>query len=125
MPHVVAAPDKFRGTATASQVADAVARAAKAAGWTCDEAPVADGGEGILDALGGQRRLTRVHDPLGRMVEAQWRIADTIAVIEMARASGLTMVGGPDANDPIRANTAGTGELIAAAVKEGARRVLV
>jgi glycerate kinase len=125
MPHVVAAPDKFRGTATARQVADAVARAAKSAGWTCDEAPVADGGEGILDALGGQRRQTRVHDPLGRMVDAEWRISETTAVIEMARASGLTLVGGPDANDPIRANTAGTGELIAAAVKEGARRVLV
>jgi glycerate kinase len=125
MPHVVAAPDKFRGTATARQVADAVARAAKSAGWTCDEAPVADGGEGILDALGGQRRQTRVHDPLGRMVDAEWRISDTTGVIEMARASGLTLVGGPDANDPIRANTAGTGELIAAAVKEGARRVLV
>jgi glycerate kinase len=59
------------------------------------------------------------------MVDAEWRISDTTAVIEMARASGLTLVGGPDANDPIRANTAGTGELIAAAVKEGARRVLV
>src|SRR5947207_1369933 len=51
MPHVLAAPDKFRGTATAAAVAGAVARAAAVAGWTCDEAPVADGGEGILEEL--------------------------------------------------------------------------
>ena len=125
MPHLVAAPDKFRGTATAHQVAAAVARAAKAAGWTCDEAPVADGGEGLLDALGGQIRHTTVHDPLGRLVDAEWRVTDDGAVIEMARASGLSLVGGPEGNDPIRANTAGTGELIAAAIKEGARRVVI
>jgi glycerate kinase len=62
---------------------------------------------------------------LGRVVDAEWRITDATAVIEMARASGLMLVGGPDGNDPIRANTAGTGELIAAAIKEGARRVVV
>jgi glycerate 2-kinase len=125
VPHVLAAPDKFRGTATAQQVAAAVARAAKATGWTCDEAPVADGGDGLLAAVGGQIRRNRVHDPLGRVVEAEWRASDGTAVIEMALASGLALVGGPDGNDPIRASTAGTGELIAAAVKEGARRVVI
>lgn len=125
MPHVVAAPDKFRGTATAQQVAAAVAHAANAAGWTCDEAPVADGGEGLLEAIGGQIRRSRVHDPLGTLVDAEWRVDGTTAVIEMARASGLALVGGPAGNDPVRANTAGTGELIAAAIKEGARRVVV
>ncbi|MDQ1427443.1 MAG: glycerate 2-kinase, partial [Acidimicrobiaceae bacterium] len=49
MPRVVAAPDKFRGTATARQVAGAVAAAAHAAGWTCQQVPIADGGEGLLD----------------------------------------------------------------------------
>ena len=62
---VVAAPDRFRGTASASQVASAVARAAEAAGATCDFAPVADGGEGTLEALGGTRRTTTVRGPLG------------------------------------------------------------
>ena len=125
MPHIVAAPDKFRGTATAREAAGAIARAASAAGWTCDEAPVADGGEGTLDVLSGQIRHTRVHDPLGNLVDAEWRLEGTTASVEMARASGLAVVGGPAHNDPIRASTTGTGELIAAATMAGARRVLV
>ena len=123
--HVVAAPDKFRGTATAPEIAAAVARAAKAAGWTCDETPVADGGEGLLDAFGGPNRATTVAGPLGDTVEAGWRLDGKTAVIEMAMASGLTLVGGPDENDPIAASTHGTGELIAAAVDAGARRIVV
>jgi glycerate kinase len=124
--HVVAAPDKFRGTATASEVAAAVARAVTAAGGTCDEAPVADGGEGTLDALGGSVRTTTVRGPLGDPVAAEWRMqADGTAVIEMARASGLSLVGGPEGNDPLRASTAGTGELIAAALDAGATTVVV
>jgi glycerate kinase len=50
MPHLVAAPDKFRGTATAAEVAAAAAGAARAAGWTADEVPMSDAGEGLLDA---------------------------------------------------------------------------
>jgi glycerate 2-kinase len=123
--HVVAAPDKFRGTATAAQVAEAMARAAAGAGWTCDRAPVADGGEGLLEALGGSVRRTRVTGPLGRPVEAEWRMQAGRAVIEMARASGLSLVGGPEGNDPLRASTTGTGQLVAAAVAAGARSVIV
>jgi glycerate kinase len=123
---VVAAPDKFRGSASASEIADAVARAAEAAGANCDQAPVADGGEGTLEALGGSVRTTTVRGPLGDPVQAEWRMhADGTAVVEMARASGLTLVGGPAGNDPLRASTAGTGELIAAALDGGARRVVV
>lgn len=129
MPHVVAAPDKFRGTATASEIAEAVEWAAHDAGWTCDRAPVADGGEGLLDALGahfgGRRRQTTVRGPLGSPVQAEWLLAGRTAVIEMARASGLMLAGGPEGNDPMTATTAGTGELIAAAVSAGARRVIV
>jgi glycerate 2-kinase len=125
MPHVVAASDKFRGTATAREVGAAIARAAASAGWTCDQAPVADGGEGILDAFGGRPRFARVRGPLGAPVDAEWRLDGTTAVIEMARASGLALAGGPERNDPMRATTAGTGELIAAAVIAGARRILV
>jgi glycerate kinase len=123
--HVVAAPDKFRGTAPASEVARAVAAAAQRAGWTCDEAPVADGGEGTLDAFGGANRMTVVSGPLGDPVEAPWLRRGGLAVIEMAKASGLDLVGGAEQNDPIAASTYGTGELIAVAVEGGARRVIV
>ena len=125
-PRVVAAPDKFRGTATAVELAATMSRAARSAGWSCDEAPVADGGEGILEALGGDRRVTTVRGPLGQPVEAEWReTADDTAVVEMARASGLDQAGGAEENDPLRASTYGTGELIAAAIAGGARRVVV
>src|SRR5947199_3043285 len=95
---VLAAPDKFRGTATAQAVAAAVAKAAGAAGWDCDEVPVADGGEGTLEALGGRVRRARVRGPLGEPVDAEWRMRDDGAVVEMVRASGLTLAGGPDGN---------------------------
>lgn len=123
--HVLAAPDKFRGTATAAQVAGAVARAAQAEGWTCDAVAMADGGEGTLEALGGPNRTTTVTGPLGDPVEADWRLERGTAVVEMARASGLDVVGGPEANDAVAASTYGTGELIAAAVERGAKEVIV
>jgi glycerate kinase len=124
--HVVAAPHKFRGTASAREVAAAVARAVLAVGGTCDEAPVADGGEGTLDVLGGTPRRSTVRGPLGDPVAAEWRMqGDGTAVVEMARASGLALVGGAEGNDPLRASTAGTGELIAAALDAGASRVVV
>jgi glycerate kinase len=122
---VVVAPDKMRGTATAQEVAAAVGRAAAAAGWECDQAPVADGGEGTLDVLGGPNRTTTVTGPLGEPVAAQWRLDGRTAVVEMARASGLVLAGGAEGNDPIGASTVGTGELVSAAVDAGARRVLV
>jgi glycerate kinase len=122
---VVAAPDKLRGTASAAEVAAAVGRAAAAAGWACDEVPMADGGEGTLDALGGPNRTTVVTGPLGAPVEARWRLDGRTAVIEMAQASGLDRAGGAEGNDPIAASTAGTGELIVAALDSGATRVIV
>jgi glycerate kinase len=129
VPHLVAALDKFRGTATASELVRAAEWAAHDAGWTCDPAPVADGGEGLLDALGdhlgGTRRRTRVRGPLGSPVEAEWLLAGDTAVIEMALASGLLVAGGPQNNKPLDATTRGTGELIAAAVGAGAKRVIV
>jgi glycerate kinase len=90
--------------------------------------PLADGGEGTLDALlaarGGSLRTVPVTGPLGDPVEASWaQLPDGTAVIEMARASGLALVA--ERNDPLRASTRGTGELIAAASRAGARRILV
>jgi glycerate kinase len=122
---VVVAPDKMRGTAPARAVAAAVGRAAAAAGWDCDQVPVADGGEGTLDVLGGPNRTTTVTGPLGDPVAARWRLDGRTAVVEMAQASGLALVGGPEGNDPIGASSVGTGELLAAAIDAGARRLLV
>ncbi len=86
---------------------------------------MADGGEGTLEALGGANRRSAVTGPAGDPVTAPWRLSRGVAVVEMALASGLALAGGAARNDPVNATTAGTGELIAAAVAAGARRVLV
>ncbi|MGY1836667.1 glycerate kinase [Blastococcus sp. SYSU DS0510] len=123
---LLAAPDKFRGSATAPEVAAAIAAAAESAGWACVRLPLADGGEGTLDAFGGANRTTTVTGPLGTPVDASWRMGDDgVAVVESARASGLDLAGGAEGNDPVRATSRGTGELVAAALAEGARRVIV
>ena len=122
---MLAAVDKFRDTATAAQIASAIGHACWELGVDCVEVPIADGGEGTLDALGGPNRTTRVTDPLGQPVEAQWRLAGDTAVIEMARASGLSLVGGAKKNDVIAASTIGTGQLIDTALNDGAKRIIV
>jgi glycerate kinase len=85
--------------------------------------PLADGGEGTLDALGGERRSAVVAGPLGDPVRAEWSLLPNgTGVVESAQASGLSLVA---SNDPIAATTRGTGELIALAAAGGARRILV
>src|SRR5207302_800760 len=83
MPHLVAAPDKFRGTAAASEVAGAVARAGASLGWTCAEVPMADGGEGILDVLGGGGGSATTDGGLGalRAFEPHARLAKVELVV--------------------------------------------
>ena len=122
---IVAVPDKFRGTATAAEAATAVALAGRAVGAQTTELPMSDGGEGFLEVFGGANRTTTVTGPLGTPVAARWRSAGKVAVIEMAEASGLALAGGAEGNDPIAASTAGTGELITAALDAGARRIFV
>ncbi len=122
---MLVAPDKFRGTATAAGAAAAMAAAVRAAGHVAVECPLADGGEGTLAALGGPNRTALVTGPLGDAVQAPWRLQGSLAVIEMALASGLALVGGAAGNDPVAASTSGTGELIALAAEAGARRVVV
>jgi glycerate kinase len=127
-------PDKFRGTLTAAGATEALARGLEAAEIDrrrFDEIrrlPLADGGEGTLDALlaasGGSRRRSTVTGPLGEAVDAEWAVLpDGTAVIESANASGLALVAG--ANDPLAATSRGTGELIRAAVRNGATRIVV
>jgi glycerate 2-kinase len=123
---LLAAPDKFRGTLTAREAAAAIAAGGARAGWEAVELPLADGGEGTLDVLGGGNRRTTVTGPLGEPVEAEWRLEeDGTALIEAARACGLSLAGGPELNDPLRATSGGVGELVAAAVAAGAARVVV
>ncbi|HTU85243.1 MAG TPA: glycerate kinase [Solirubrobacteraceae bacterium] len=123
---ILVAPDSFKGTFSALEVAQAIGRGLEARGRPVDLCPVADGGEGTLQALlpaiDGELRVAIVSDPLGRAVEAQFGIGDGVAIVEMAAASGLGLVK-PDERNPIKASTFGTGELILAAIEAGARDV--
>ncbi|HWT25971.1 MAG TPA: glycerate kinase, partial [Solirubrobacteraceae bacterium] len=130
-PPVLVAPDSFKGTIRAAEVAGAVGRGLERAGLVPpDLCPVADGGEGTLDALlpalGGELLAADAHDPLGRPIRAHIALLEDggTALVEVAAASGLALVA-PEERDPERATTYGTGELIAAAVEAGAAVVLV
>jgi glycerate kinase len=131
---VLVAPDKFRGTLTAAEAGRAVET-----GWRrtrpedeIDVLPMADGGEGTLDALveglGGSTQDVRVYGPLGDPVRAAFGLVPTpaglVAVVEMARASGLALVP-PERRNPRRASSRGTGELIRLALDHHPVRVIV
>ena len=122
---VLAAPDKFKGSATAREVAAAIGHACWELGVDCVEIPMADGGDGLLDVLGGTNRESTVTGPLGDPVRAGWRCSGDTAVIEMARASGLVLAGGRDGNAALDATTTGTGELIDHALDAGVNRIIV
>jgi glycerate 2-kinase len=131
---VLVAPDKFRGTLTARQAAEAVAT-----GWRrtrpddrLDLAPMADGGEGtmtaLVDALGGEVVRITATGPRGDQVEAEFGIADgadgRLAIVEMASASGLALLS-PSRRDPRLTTTRGTGELILAALGHAPARLII
>jgi glycerate kinase len=126
---VLVAPDSFKGTFSAQEVAAAIAAGLRAAGRDAEELPVADGGEGTMQVLAtlldADIRTVTASDPLGRAVEASFALLpDGAAVVETAQASGLGLVAGEE-RDAWAASTRGTGELIAAAVDAGAERVIV
>jgi glycerate kinase len=127
---VLAAPDSFKGTLRATEVAAAIDRGLERAGWRCDRCPVADGGEGTLEvlitALGGETAGAEVSDPLGRAVNAGFGLIEDggTAIVEVAQASGLGLVAEAE-RDAEGASSCGTGELIAAAAGTGAAVVLV
>ena len=126
---VLVAPDSFKGTFSAAEVAHAIADGLRDAGRETRELPVADGGEGTMEvlvsALGGEVRRATVSDPLGRPVEAGFALLpDGSGVVEMAQASGLSLVA-EDERDAWAASTRGTGELIAAAAEAGAAPIVV
>lgn len=124
------APDSFKGTFDAPEVAAAIATGVERAGAGADRCPVADGGEGTLEVLvagrGGERRRLEVADPLRRPIVAKFALLGdgATAVVETARASGMALVA-PEERDAERADTYGSGELIAAALAGGAETVLV
>ncbi len=130
--HVVIAPDKFRGSLTATEAANAmragVARACPEA--VCDLIPMADGGEGtaeaVVGATGGSWGVAEVTGPLGERRRARYgRLGDgTTAVMEMAEASGLALVPKPRRN-PLLTTTRGTGELLLEAARSGARTLII
>lgn len=127
---ILVAPDSFKGTLTATEVAAALARGVEAAGRPADRCPVADGGEGtaavLAEALGGAAIDAEAHDPLGRPIKATFAaLGDgATAVVEVAAASGLALLA-PGERDAEAASSTGTGELILAAVASGAHTVLV
>ncbi len=125
---VLVAPDSFKGTMSATTVAEAVAAGLRAAGRDVDPCPIGDGGEGSAEALaralGLSAREATVSDPLGRPVSARFFLGDGVAALDMAAASGLALLA-EDERDPFAASTRGTGELIAAALAAGARRILL
>ena len=125
---VLVAPDSFKGTLAAWEVADAIAEGMGSVGVEAERCPVADGGEGtmriLVGALAGRLVECPASDPLGRPLEAQVGIAGSDAIVEVAAASGLALLS-PGERDPERASSWGTGELILAARDLGAERILV
>ena len=129
---IVVAPDSYKGSASAVAVAGAMERGILRVfrGAELCKVPIADGGEGTVEALvaatGGEIRHSVVRGPLGDPVDAAWGILGDghTAVIEMAAASGLPLLAA-DRRDPRRASTYGTGELIRAALDAGLRRIII
>jgi glycerate 2-kinase len=127
---ILIAPDSFKGTLTASEAAAAIAD-----GWrrerpddTLRRCPLSDGGDGLLEVVeatgGWQGREAEVEDPFRRPCRARWLRRDDTAVVESAAACGLHHVP-QDRRDPRRLSTHGVGQLLAAAVDDGATEVLV
>ncbi|WP_205696552.1 glycerate kinase [Conexibacter sp. SYSU D00693] len=130
-PPVLVAPDSFKGTLRATEVASAIGRGLERAGLhPPDLCPIADGGDGtaevLLLAMGGEVRAAPATDPLDRPLKAGFALVDGggTAIVEVAEASGLARVA-PEERDPVTASTRGTGELIVAAAAAGAEVVLV
>ena len=129
--NILIAADSFKGSCSAREVTDTIESAAKAVipDVAVTKIPVADGGEGTVDALVAAMNGTKVrvpaHDPLGRAITAEYGLLpDGSAVIETAAASGLTLLK-PKERDALRASTFGTGELIRHALEHGVKKIIL
>lgn len=127
---ILICPDKFKGSLTASQVCDAAEAGIlkKYPGSGIIKLPLADGGEGTAAILTqffkGKTVKVKVHGPRFEDVEAEYGIANNIAFIEMASASGLQLIP-KEKRDPLETTSLGTGELILDAVKQGATKIIL
>ena len=128
---ILIAPDSFKESLSATEVAAAIARGIRSVMPSVEILclPMADGGEGTLDAIvqgtGGEIRHARVVDAMGRDCDARWAwIAPSTAFIEMASAAGLEQVP-PEDRDIMRADTTGVGQLISLALDAGAREIVL
>lgn len=128
MKKVVIAPDSFKGTLTSIEVCEIVKNVIKEKypGVNCVTLPVADGGEGTVDAflyaLKGERVSVEVSDPIGRKITADYAIIGDTAIIETAAASGLPLL---EKKAPLDATTFGTGELILDALSRGVKKIVI
>lgn len=127
---LLCAPDSFKGTLSSAEICALVAEAAVRVwpGVAVDRIPVADGGEGSVDALlaacGGTKVFAKAAGPFGEPIDSFYgRLNRTTAVLETAAVAGLPMVAGRE--DPARATTYGLGQLMLGAVRDGCRRLLV
>lgn len=129
---IIVAPDSYKGSVSAVGTANAMEKGIKAVfpGAEVIKVPIADGGEGTVEALvtatGGQVLYEDVIGPLGNVIQSHWGILgdEKTAVIEMAAASGLPLVP-PDRKDPCITTTYGTGQLIKAALEKGLQRIII
>ena len=122
---LLAAPDKFRGTLSALDVALAIELGAAGHGFDVDLCPLSDGGEGFRSVFPGAVVTAAVHGPLGEPLTAPFTRLEDLAVVEMADAAGRHLLPHPQGDDPLMASTRGVGELIGAAFDDGARTVIV
>lgn len=129
---ILIAPNAFKGSLSAAKVAHTIGEGLRLAMGNVDlvEVPIGDGGDGtgslITDFLNGKIIETKVHDPIGRVINSSYGLIDSgqTAVIEMARASGINLLQ-TDELAPLKANTFGTGELISHALKNGVKKIIL
>lgn len=129
---IAIAPDSFKGTLTALEAAECIERGLQRElrNISVRKIPMADGGDGtvraIVDATNGRVKRAKVHDPLGRPIWAKYGVTcdGNTAVLEMATASGLVLLD-PSERNPMLTTTRGIGDLIRAALKTGARKILI
>jgi glycerate 2-kinase len=129
---ILIAPDKFKGSLSAREVAENMAAGLREVlpDAQIDIVPMADGGEGtaevICGALGGSWLKCRAHDPLGREIEARYAYIDEkkLAIMEMSEAAGMRRLSESE-RDPFRANTFGVGEMISDATRRGADEIVI
>ncbi|HVW15638.1 MAG TPA: glycerate kinase [Mucilaginibacter sp.] len=130
--HILIAPNAFKNSLDATRVAEAIKHGLEQSGLACTTEcfPIADGGDGtgslIVERCGGERIFCEVHNPLGRLISSSFGLIESgkTAVIEMADASGLRLLKKEEL-DPMRASSAGTGDLIKAALDKGVNKVII